>query len=198
MKLLKPLLVAGIAFWAISSPARGLSLIAANFDAKNKAERVKVAREVLSEVERLANLIQSPRPSETAWVEAEKSEISNIKDVEASNARFSQLLRAPEFQQIHVHKHLQELRDALLCVVTNPPTLRREMFCWAVASYLLDEPDVFSYGIKVLVDAKRLPEDLPKKLALDSIDTVQVKSRMFARRIQEYISFPYLRGEIVK
>jgi hypothetical protein len=198
MPLLRALLTAGIAFWAMSSHANSLRLISGNFDAKNSVERTKVATEVFADMDRLSSMIQSPRPSESAWVEAEQSQISKIRDVEARNERISQLHKTPEFQQMKVHTHLQELRNALQCVAKDPPTLQREMFCWAVASYLLDETDVFSYGLKVLVSAKRLPEDLPKKLGVGSIEFVQFQSRWLSRGIQQYIVLPYLRGDLVR
>ena len=196
--LLRALLTAGIACFAVSSAANGLRLLSGEFDAKSKTERATLAAEVLQEIDRLANMIQAPRPSEVAWVEAEQSQISRIKDVDASNARSLQLHKAPEFQQMKVYEHLKELRNSLLCVTQSPPILQREMFCWAVASYLLDDTDVFSYGLEVLMSAKRLPDDLPKKLGVGSFEGVQLRSRWFGRGIQQHITLPYLRGDFVR
>ena len=193
-KTLTILLVAAFA----SAQAEPLSIIAGEVNAKSRAARTKAASELLGDVERLSAILQSPRPAEIAWVEDEQAQIAQIKSTDDSLARISQLHRTPEFQQLKVYRHVQEIREALKCVIQNPPTLQREMFCWAAASFLLDDTDVFSYGMGVLVRANRLPDDLAKRMGMSSEDGVQIRYRWISRAMQQYVVLPYLRGDVVK
>ncbi len=163
---------------------------------KRRPERVKAAQHLLSEVDKLAGLIQSPRPSEAAWVKAEQAEIRKLANSEASTARSIQLLQTPEFQQQNVYSSIQDLRSALRCVIDSPPTTQREIFCWASAAYVLDYRDVFYDGLQVLVRAKRLPEDIGVRAGAGSLDGISLFYRIHAQSIQQYLVLPYLRGDI--
>ena len=198
MSPLRNLLIASAAVLSLSTEASSLSLLTGELDAKSRTARVKVASELLADLERLSSLVQSPRPSESAWVESEQAQIAKIKDSEAALGRVTQLHKTAEFQQSKVYAHLQETKNALLCVIQSPATLQREMFCWSVASFLLDESDVFDYGIDVLVKAKRLPGDLHRKVGTGTIEGIQLRNRWLSRGIQQHIMFPYLRGEVAR
>lgn len=198
MSLLRSLLLTSVAFVPLIAEANTLDLISGELAAKSRMARAKVASELLADIDRLADLVQSPRPSEAAWVESEQAQIAKIKDADISLARVNQLHKSAEFQQSKVYSHLQEIRSALHCVIQAPPTLQREMFCWSVASFLLDESDVFNYGMEVLVRAKRLPEDLPRKVGVATLEGIQFRNRWLSRGIQQHIMFPYLRGEITR
>ena len=198
MSPLRNLVIASVAVISFSAGASSLSLIGGEIDAKSRTARTKVASELLADLERLASLVQSPRPSESAWVESERAQIAKIKDSDALTGRFIQLMNTAEFQQSAVYAHLQEVKNALLCITQSPATLQREMLCWSVASLLLDESDVFDFGVNVLVKAKRLPEDLHQKLGTGATDGIQFRNRMLARGIQRYIMLPYLRGEVTR
>ena len=198
MFLHRILLIASAAVISVAAEANSLGLITGEIEAKSRTARAKVASELLTDVDRLASLVQSPRPSETAWVESEQAQIAKIKDTDISLSRVTQLHKSAEFQQSKVYSHLQEIRSALNCVIQAPPTLQREMFCWSVASFLLDESDIFSYGIDILVTAKRLPEDLPRRGGVTTLEGIQLRNRWFSRGIQQHIMFPYLRGEVIR
>lgn len=197
MSPLRNLLIASVAAISFSAGASSLGLITGEIDAKSRTARAKAASELLADLERLSSLVQSPRPSESAWVEFEQARIAKIKDSDATG-RFIQLQNTAEFQQSAVYAHLQEVKNALLCITQSPATLQSEMLCWSVASLLLDESDVFDFGVNVLVKAKRLPEDLHLKLGSAATDGIQFRNRLRARGIQRYIVLPYLRGEVAR
>lgn len=171
------------------------SLASGNLEVKRRSERVKAATELLADFDKLATLVQTPRPSEETWVKAEQADIAKIVDSEVNTARSIQLLQTPEFQQRNVYTYTQEVRNALRCVIDSPPTVHREVFCWAAASFLLNERSVFYDGLSILVRARRLPEDLPARVGSASFDGISLLYGFHSRAIQQYVVLPYLRGD---
>jgi hypothetical protein len=180
----------------VASSCFAASLASGSVDIKRRSERVAAAQELLAKFERLASLVQPPRPSEATWVLAEQAEIKKLRNSEASTTRAIQLLQTPEFQQQNVYTHVQEVRNALRCVIDSPPTVRREIFCWASVAFLLDDRAIFYDGLLVLVRAKRLPEDLPVRAGAATLDGISLLYGLHAKSIQQYFVLPYLRGEL--
>jgi cytochrome c556 len=189
-------LLGALAFCMLASASIAASLASGDVDVKRRSERVKAAQELLRQFDKLASLIQSPRPSEAAWVQAEQAEIKRLANSEASTARAIQLLQTPEFQQQNVYAKVQEVRNALRCIIDSPPTAKREMFCWAAAAFLLDDRGVFYDGLLVLLRAKRLPDDLHVRAGAASLDGISLLYGLHAKAIQQYVVLPYLRGDI--
>jgi hypothetical protein len=189
-------LVSVLASCMIVSTSLAASLASGDVDVKRRSERVKAAQDLLTQFDKLASLIQSPRPNEAAWVQAEQAEIKKLANSEASTARAIQLLQTPEFQQQNVYVNAQEVRNALRCVIDSPPTAQREVFCWAAAAFLLDDRGVFYDGLLVLVRAKRLPEDLHVRAGAATLDGISLLYGLHAKAIQQYVVLPYLRGDI--
>lgn len=176
--------------------ATSLLLASGAIDAKARVSRLKAARELLAEFDRFADLVQSPRPTEVAWVEAEQASIAKINNSDDSLARTIQLLSTAEYQQLKVHNHVQEVRNALKCVIDSPATLQREIFCWAAASYLLGDAATLADGTRVLIRAKRLPDDTPTRVGAGTEAGITLLYGLVSRRIQQHLVLPFLRGEI--
>lgn len=182
-------------FATLASTSLAATMMSGEVDVKRRSERVKAAQELLSQFDKLATLVQSPRPAESAWVQTEQADIKRIADAEVSTARSIQLLQAPEFQQQHVYAHVQEVRNALRCIIDAPPSVQREVFCWATAAFLLNDRGVFYDGVLVLVRSKRLPDDLQTRAGAASIDGISFLYGFHAKSIQQYVVLPYLRGD---
>jgi hypothetical protein len=182
-------------FATLANPGFAASLLSGEVDVKRPAERLKAAQELLSQFDKLATLVQPPRPSESAWVQTEQAAITRIADAEASTSRSIQLLQAPEYQQENVYVQVQEVRNALRCIIDSPPSVQREVFCWAVASFLLNNRGVFYDGVLVLVRAKRLPDDFHARAGAASLDSLSFIYGLHSKSIQQYVVLPYLRGD---
>jgi len=182
-------------FATLTNSGFAASLLSGEVDVKRPTERVKAAQELLFQFDKLATLVQSPRPSESAWVQNEQADIRRIADADASTSRAIQLLQAPEYQQQNVYAHVQEVRNALRCIIDSPPSVQREVFCWAVASFLLNERGVFYDGVLVLARAKRLPDDFHARAGAASPDGISLIYGLHSKSIQQYVVLPYLRGD---
>ena len=194
MKKLLLIIIAAISWSAEAGP---LGLLPVQLDVEKYASRAAAASAALADLKRLYDVVQSPKPSENAWVASERTQIAEIKDLDAKVARFILLEKSAEYQQSKLHNHLQEINKALLCVMQNPESLQREMYCWSVASFLLDD-ELFDYGIKLLINSKRLPENLPIKIGTSTPEGIQLRYRLLSRGIQESIMFPYLQGKVTR
>jgi hypothetical protein len=177
---------------------QAINLVNGEFDFRDKSVRVGIALSVLRGIDNLADFVQSPRPSEIEWVESERARIGRIIDNDIQISRFTQFYHTPEFQHLKLHSHLNEIKSALQCVVEPATPLQRELFCWSQAGFLMDETDIFGHAVRTLVSAKRLPEDLAKKIGRGSLDGIQLWYRFYSRGIQQHLVMPYLRGLIVK
>ena len=176
----------------VASAANADDLINGSFDASSKKARIDVARNLLDKVNRLADLVPTPRPSDLSWVEEEHAAIDRLGNSEASRARLEQFYETPEFQHVKLYNLLLNVKNAIACVLESNVQLRREISCWATASFLLGDRNTLTYGMTILQRAKRLPEDTLQKEKVGSLDLFQY----YSRGIQEYLVLPYLRGEI--
>lgn len=191
-------LVFGFALVAHAERLGGMSeLMNGAFDAKSRDVRTQLAGRVLAEVNHLADLMQTPRPSDVAWVKEEEAEIKQLTNDEAKTSRGLQLIAAPEFQQVRVHEWLQAVRNSFRCVMDQSVGLKQEIYCWASAGFMLGDKSVFQDGVRVLAKAKRLPENpnAPND-GEKAYDYVFYYFNICSRGIQEYLILPYLKGEL--
>jgi hypothetical protein len=166
-------------------------LISGSFNAKAWDERSRLARDVLADVDKLADLVQTPRPWAVAWVEEERAAILRLGS-QAAKVRSFQLLSSPEYHHVKLYNHLQEIKKAFRCVIDPATGLQREMYCWAAAALLLGDRLVFEEGVKALQRDKRLPDDTrSSKVGAGSLD-IGLRYEMYSRGIQEYLVLPYL------
>ncbi len=170
-------------------------LISGSFNAKARDVRARMARDLLSDVSRFADLVQTPRPSDVTWVDEEEASIRRLGNAEASMARRVQFYDSPEFQHVKVHKHLQEIKNSFRCIVEPATGLQREMFCWAAVAFLLGDKYVFGDGVKILHRTKRLPDDTVRRTGVGTLDGIGLRYEMYSRGIQEHLVLPYLRGD---
>lgn len=171
-------------------------LISGAFDANSRKERTQIARDVLADVKLLADLVPIPRPSDLAWVEEERAAIQRLGSSEASTARLTQFYESAEFQHVKVHNNLREIQNAFNCIIDSTVQLRREIFCWATAGFLLGEKSVFGDGVRILHRTKRLPEDTVKRGKVGTLDGFALRYEIYSRGIQEYLVLPYLKGDL--
>ncbi len=189
-------LLRAVAITVICSSSFASSCLLGGRDCSIRSERVKYAEHLLAEIMKLGGLVQSPRPNEVSWVEAERAEIKRLGESESAVARTVQLLQTPEFQQVNVYSTIQEVRKSLDCIINRPRTLRNEFYCWAVTSYLLGESAVFYDGILVLVRANRLSENLLSRTGVGSPEGISLIYGVYSKNILQSMIIPYLRGDL--
>ena len=171
-------------------------LISGSFNAKAWDERSRIARDVLADVDKLAELVQTPRPWAVAWVEEERAAILRLGG-EAAKVRSFQLLSSPEYHHVKLYNNLQEIKKAFRCVIDPATGLQREMYCWAAAALLLGDRLVFEEGVKALQRDKRLPDDTRStKVGAGSL-AIWLRYEMYSRGIQEYLVLPYLSDDFM-
>jgi hypothetical protein len=197
MKKLLPLVLLLTSTSAPAFAASAVDLINGKFDSGSRKERQDIARSVLAMTEKLSAFVSQLPPSEKSWVLDEQAEVRQLKDDAARNQRFAQLSQRPEFQQQELKSLLEAIKDSLQCIADVRVALRREMFCWAVASQRLSDSMTLNYAITNLVQHGRLPKDIHTKAELmpDSLG-YGAHYTWYSRGIIEYIVIPYLAGQI--
>ena len=171
------------------------SLIDGRFDANSRRARVELAREMLVEVNRLAEVVSPPRPYDVAWVAEQHAALSSLDVGNGFSTRVDLFYRTPAFQHVKLYNVLRELRNAVACVVEPSVALRRELSCWAAAALLLADRSTFVESVSALRQAKRLPEEAVR----DHVGTAEglaTRYSLYARGINEYLVLPYLRGDL--
>lgn len=195
-KLLPPLLLS-LAVSGATVADTSPSVYFGHFDAQSRQARIERGRAIVAEVRRFADLVRSPSPSEEEWVKGEQIAIEKLTDRDAEFNRTIQLVESPDFQQVKMRNYVVALGDSLGCISDPKVDLKREMLCWAAASYQLSDSVTLDDGVRILLHAKRLPDKTIEELAgTREHDGMSFKYRMLSRNIQENVVLPYLRGEI--
>ena len=105
--------------------ANSVDLGSGTFDASSRKERIQLAKEVLADVNKLADVLSSPRPADVTWVDEEQAAIQRLESSKATYARRSQFYQSPEFQHVKVYGHLREIKNALNCVIDSTVQIGR-------------------------------------------------------------------------
>jgi hypothetical protein len=137
-----------------------------------------------------------PRPADREWIDRERSAIARLPDDANSSERQDKLIRSPEFQQVRLYDHLQEILSALQCATSATLSTPREMYCWAKAGMLLGDHEKFSSGIKTLLIAKRLPATLAKTMNRTSTAGVILWFEIYSNAILNDFMIPYLAAQV--
>lgn len=190
------LLAAFCLFSHVAGAADAGNLIDGKFESNSKKDRTAIARDLLAEVSGFADLLPLPRPSDTSWVETERAAIDRLGNSAAASSRLLQFYESPEFQNVKLANTLDQIKSAIECILNQGIPLRREVYCWATASFFLGDKSTFADGIAILRRAKRLPKDARLKGKIGDLDGVAVSFEFFSRGIQQYIVLPYLKAEI--
>ncbi len=157
-----------------------------NFDPHARAERVAVAHDLQSRVDRLADLVTVQSASEVEKLSRDEAKLNATnKDNDQATAS---LQLSVAYQHRKLATRLAEISAALECVITSE-TEAAEMHCWATASWLLGDQEAFRLALSTLREQRRVPQNknLPPLLRGPEIwyDT-------YARGILEIILIPYL------
>lgn len=171
------------------------SLIDGRFEANSRRARVELAREMLVEVNRLADIVAPPRPYDLTWVAEQHAALSSLEGGNGFTTKVDLFYRTPAFQHVRLYNVLRELKNAVACVAEPNVALRRELSCWAAAALLLADRNTFVDSMTALKQAKRLPDDAVR----DHVGTAEglaVRYSLYSRGINEYLVLPYLRGDL--
>jgi hypothetical protein len=190
------LFVVGLVFCTIFPAQAGDRKIIGVYDVTSRADRQTAAKELLNSVSRFIDLIPTPKPDDVAWVESEEAAISEIQNSDAVVARGLKLHNSAVYQHVKMHRLAQQVRDAFRCAINTRTTNQREVYCWAVAAFLLEDEANFGDGSIILVRSKRVSEADAIKAGFNSDRGVSTMYQMYARGIQENIVLPYLSGQL--
>ncbi len=173
-------------------------LINGSFKSSYREERIKIAKDILKQIELLESYLSEPKPSEISWVDEERVAIDKLKGTDAWNERIKRFYESPEFQHQKLKTLLGNIKQNLNCITLNKISLRKEMLCWAKASLTLTDSTTFDDSISILIRNDRLPKDIAKKAKLLEISGYSTKYGWYGRGIHEHIVIPYLAGKINK
>lgn len=173
-------------------------LIRGGFDSNSRAQRLEIAKEVLSSVETLAQYLPTLKPSEKTWIDEERLAIDNLGDSKAASSRLRTWYESPEVQHERLATALTEITNALHCVIDGTPPLRREIVCWAVASSNLTDSTTLDTAIGILLKSGRLPKKpLSEYFFWEGPDYTN-NWRWYGRGMLQYLVVPYLQGNITQ
>jgi hypothetical protein len=163
--------------WDLVSP-RG-------FDPHARADRVAVAHDLQSRVDRLADLVRVQSAAEVQQLDRDEAKLRATENAPA----LANLQLSVAYQHRKLANLLAEISAALECVITSDDE-PEEMHCWAMTSWLLSDQEAFRLALSTLRDQRRVPlnKNLPPLLRGPEIwyDT-------YARGILEIILIPYLK-----
>jgi len=182
------LLTVLLALPATTSAATAWDLISPkNFDWQSRSERLAIARDLRSRVERFAALIEPQSPAELQTLERDEAQLA--AKAKASDRDRAELQLSVAYQNRKLVAALTSIVNALDCVIdTN--RVATEMSCWAMTSLLLTDEESLRLALATLRKYHRLPrnKDLP---AL--VRSPEVWYSTYGRGILEFILVPYLR-----
>jgi hypothetical protein len=193
------LAVTCLASEAATAQTDAFRFLMVGFETGSRPERLLAASAMLKHVDYVRATMPTIKPAEAAWVEEERAAISTLKDPGVADSRLMQLHLSAEYQAVGLARALQDLRDALVCAGEKQVPLRREVFCWSVAAYHFDFPDL-TYAISQLRSSGRMAKvNLSASGRTGAIDKDEDLAFLYskgARNIQLSIVIPYLRGDL--
>jgi hypothetical protein len=133
-------------------------------------------------------------------VQEERLAISKLGDSDASLSRHRQFQLIPELQHVLLFDVLSAIKGALNCTMDKSTPIRREMLCWAVASFSLTDADRLDTSISILLKSGRLPKDIGEQTQVPLSEGPEYSRvlGMYGRGMLEFLVIPYLRGDIVQ
>lgn len=172
------------------------SFLSGEFNAKQKIERIEMAKTIRANIDLLDSYLPNTRPSEIKWIDQERIAIDKLKDSDAKVERLRQFYESPEFQQQKLKGLLGNIKNSLDCIMSEKVSLKTEMLCWAITSNHLSDSFTFNDSIMILKKHAKLPNDIAKKADLTQELDYSSKYEWCARAIIEHIVIPYLAGKI--
>jgi len=177
------------------------TLFSDSWDINSKTERVEIAQVFLAETKKLNDFLPEPEPSDMEWLKNERAAIDRLafdmqKNRDTWGNRTLNLRASPIFWNWSLRSHLKSILDAFDCVISGKSTLRREVFCWALASYKLSDRDTLDDAIRTLVTHEVLPADIKNKSAVVGGTQPSLLFVLLGRKIYEKIVIPYLDGQM--
>ena len=171
-------------------------LIQGTFDRTSRNDRAMIAKDILTNVNSLLNYLPAPTPEEIAWVESESAAIDQLKGNDAQKNRSRQYYNNPLFQKIKLKGLLDNIRDALECVINRTNEIRIEMYCWSAASFGLLDRNTLHDSVRILIEQKKLPTSVLKETMLGVTDGFAIDYAWHGRGILQYIITPHLLDQV--
>jgi hypothetical protein len=167
-----------------------------------QSQRKESADELLRRIKALDAYVPSLTPKESQWLDEEWNSLSTLP-TEASNQKAFTLLNTTEYQTRELKNGIEEIKSYLECAKTAAgAAIKREMFCWASASYKLTDRGQFNDSIRIMMKNGRisLSSIVRADLGLSPFpdDDVWIGFNMYGRLIQSKIVLPYMADMISK
>jgi hypothetical protein len=192
------LVISTVTGWAQTPPGVSIPL---SLDGQARSDRLKYARAALIHVDAVRSMTPTLKPSEVEWLEGERRALAKTVGTSGTN-RTILLVNSPEYQQERFLRVLNEAADALRCVGESSVVLKREIFCWAVASYWLGRRSDLDDAVRTLRQSGRLPKQslaMPGNTSEDVDETLLgIAYGIVSREVQEQLVLPYLKGDLTR
>ncbi|MGI9326131.1 MAG: hypothetical protein ACR2PZ_12985 [Pseudomonadales bacterium] len=146
-----------ISCWQINAHAASTSsgawtlLHVGDFDWRQRTDRLRVASDLRRRVVTLSARVPTQSPEELARVAQREAKLGE----DQAQAR-SRLYLSAEYQHRELHKTLEQINEALLCVERSE-RIGTEMACWGDAAVALLKEDQMRLALDTLRKKRRIP-----------------------------------------
>ncbi len=155
-------------------------------------DRIATGETIFREMQKLSDQMSQPSPEDLEWVQREGAAISRLPSDSIKKARDTKYLSSPRFHHVRLYYHLEETLAALRCANRTDASIQVEMHCWALASLLLGQRDIFVFSINALLKSGHLPGDLYKRLDRASMAGIPLLIDIYGRTLTRNFVIPYL------
>jgi hypothetical protein len=177
-----------------ASAADKFQLVDGSANLRARTVRLQLARELAAEIGGVVRRIAAPSAAEQAMLASEIAAIDRLDNAAAVNTRARQLYLTPRFQEQRLRETLQRVSEALHCAAEKRNPASREMTCWAIAAFHLNDRSFFEEAISVLRTTGHVPRD--GDTSAGKWSSLHARFNLYGRAIQQRIVIPYLAGEL--
>jgi hypothetical protein len=152
-------------FPSLGFSASESDLINGNFDSTSKKVRVEIADSLIKRINKFAQYLQTPSPSEKRWFREEQEKISKLEG-KSHETRLLKFVESPEFQSQKLSTIMNSVSSALKCIQHPRVELKTEMLCWSAASLNLTDSTTINDAIRILRSKGKLPRNISELAGL--------------------------------
>ncbi|HSQ05716.1 MAG TPA: hypothetical protein VLN59_16880 [Burkholderiales bacterium] len=179
----------------IAAPAADkFQLVDGTADLGVRAVRLQLAHELAAEISGVIRRIAAPSAADQAMLSNEIAAIDQLDNAAAVNMRARQLYLSPRFQEQRLRQTLQRVSEALRCAGEKGNSASREMTCWALAAFHLNDRSFFEESIAVLRQTGHVPRD--GETSAGKWSSLPARFNLYGRAIQQRLVIPYLAGQL--
>lgn len=171
-------------------------LLAGSFDVTSKQDRLRIAQGLFEEINTLKAYLPSLTPDQKRWLEAERSSLFDSVKGDAFRSKLNAFSQSSEFQLENFNGGLDQILEALNCVLNKNNSLNQELLCWAYANWKLTDSGPYNDAIYRLSYRKVVDfsPNIRKQFGLTYSDDDQWGMyHMFGRAIQQHLVLPLIR-----